>query len=367
MNYYSINDDVITFANVNDPNLINMAKELITPEHLVIIYSLEKNVKDLLYNQEYENTFGYLYYYNELGTLVRMRISGDMLSENSKKIELKKHLEINYEKYKETKVKKINNDIEELTVPVLLTTTTCDFGIPKLSLGGTDIHGDYSYIVHEHLVYRCDVGTNYIFRVESKVQFTSGDAAVEPGYNDNYQSNYGIITGELFKHVEYGYGTWYSAQPKKLDYFPKNEPAYRTITSGYDINLTLGRTDSTSVSASETGFGISAGSEFSSSIGLGYFYQETRTVSVPNMNALWLSQTEGAAWEFTSFSHSPDKAVTVYPGMLFETIPATPYAMRYNGEYHVNIHFKTKYDRKYLWDLYQNQYVEEIILLDVMI
>ncbi len=105
-NYYSIDEDVVTFANINDSNLVKMSKELISPERIVFIYSLERDVKDLLYDQEYDNTFGYLYYYNATGTLVRMRISGDNLSQNSKKIELKKHLEINYEKYKEEKAKK---------------------------------------------------------------------------------------------------------------------------------------------------------------------------------------------------------------------------------------------------------------------
>jgi hypothetical protein len=58
-------------------------------------------------------------------------------------------------------------------------------------------------------------------------------------------------------------------------------PNSSLIVGPNQVIVTFGRTDSISVSAGETGFGISAGSEFSSSLGLGYFYQETITVSEP--------------------------------------------------------------------------------------
>ncbi|HNZ49967.1 MAG TPA: hypothetical protein PK087_03860 [Bacilli bacterium] len=99
INYQSIEDDIIIFANIEDLSLLKDAKELISPDHIVIIYNLEGDVVDLLYNQEYKNTFAYIYYYNSLGTLVRMRVSGTNLSKNSRKIELKKHLNLYYQKY----------------------------------------------------------------------------------------------------------------------------------------------------------------------------------------------------------------------------------------------------------------------------
>lgn len=365
INYHLVEEDIIIFANIKDVSLIEKAKGLISPNNIVIIYDLEDDVVDLLYNQEYKNTFAYIYYYNSLGTLVRMRISGENLSKKSKEIELKNHLNLNYEKYELEKIKKEKIKLEKLSKGEELNkVTNNNFEVPKFSFGGTDIHSNYSYIVHEHLVYRNNIGDNYIFRVESKVQFTSGKAAVESGYDKSYKSNYAIIKGELFKYIASGYGVWESAQPKRVDYFPKNEPSYRTITSGFNLNLTLGRTDVVGAEIGSNGFGVQASSKLSSNVGLGYFYQETRTVSVPDMNALWLSQTEGAAWEFIEFETSPDKSVTVYPGMLFETIPATPYPMRFNGEYHINIHFKTK--KQFIFNWYQNQYVEEIILLDFL-
>ena len=340
----------------------------------MVIYNLTGNVYDILFDQELSNAFGVLYYYDNNNTLRRYRISGEDVSKNEKKIDLDEYLNQYYEKFKDDKSEihdsntiTTDNQVLYLSNTIELYSEGEDFGSPIMILGGTDIYGAYSYVVHEHLVFRYTVGSNYIFRVESKVQFTSGNAAVESSFDNRYKSYYGLVSGELEKHIEYGYGTWYSAQPKKLDYRPKKEISYRTITSGFNINLTLGRTESIDADVGEDGYGISANSEFSSTLGFGYFYQETRTIQIPTMNAQWLSLTEGAAWEYTTFNNNPDVAVTVYPGMLFETIPAYPYAMRYNGEYHVNIEFVT---RRYFLGIpvsTKTQALEEIIMLDVLI
>ena len=149
---------------------------------------------------------------------------------------------------------------------------------------------------------------------------------------------------------------------------PKNETRYRTITSGFNTSVTLRNTQSTTASGSEDGFGLSVGSEFSSSTTLGYFYSETWEEAYPTNNSQWLSQSEGAGWEYTNYPHNPDLSVTVYPGILVETIPATPYAMRYNGQYHMNYNFVTK---DYGWFGIvlntETQSFEKIIYLDVII
>ena len=373
-NYLEITENLIIAGNVTDEVIYQELDDYLASEteKMIVIYDFNGHIKDIMFDVYSEDAFAFLYYRNAHGTLISKEIRGTDLNETSKNLNLKKFFKKYYKDYTKEKEEKIkqatsNKDIN-LTQVFSTTSETCDFSIPKYIVSVTDIYEKYSYIVADSHVYRCTVNGIYIFRIENQVQYTSGAAAVESFYNNEYQGYSSSLVGSLEKHVVNGYGTWYSAQPLGTDYWPKNETQYRTITSGFNTSLTLGNTQSTSASASENGFGLSVGSEFSSSLSIGFFYSETWKEEQPTNNSQWLSSSEGAGWGYTNFPNDGTTSITVYPGILLETIPATPYAMRYNGEFHMNYSFVTKnYGLLGITLDTKTQTFEKIILLDITI
>ena len=169
-------------------------------------------------------------------------------------------------------------------------------------------------------------------------QFTPGCVAGQ--FDSNYRTDRyngdAKIKLDGVRHYEYGYGTWASAVPNALDYWPKNAPDYRTITSGYKITLTIGNTSSAGGSGGEDGFEVSVDSKLNSSLKLEYYYQETYTESNPRMSSQFLPNTTGGSWLYTNFSEpASTKTFTSYPGLLFETIVPSSYPGRIIGDVEV--------------------------------
>ena len=165
-------------ANICDSSIYSSLRQYLDPKYLVVIYNLTGNVYDILFGQELSNTFGVLYYYDNNNTLRRYRISGQDVSKNEKKIDLDRYLNQYYEKFKDDKSDihdsntiTTDNQVLYLSNNIELLSEGEDFGSPIMILGGTDIYGAYSYVVHD-FIFRYTVGSNYILGLESKVQFT---------------------------------------------------------------------------------------------------------------------------------------------------------------------------------------------------
>jgi hypothetical protein len=306
----------------------------------VFNYDKDGNVYNYLYNEQLDNIYAIAYYLDNEGLLniCTLTYSGDT-SRSNEKLKENDIKDYYYKKANDYFVEKADNGLAVSTQSIVLNSTD-EFNIPKASYEKTVIHSNMAgYLIIRTLLYRKQIGNIYLYRVESRVQLTSGDAAVEEGYISSYNSKRALIKGVLEQNVSYGYGIWYSNQPKLVDYFPMNAPRYRTITSGIDINLTLGMTAEVGANAGDNGFGVSGSAKFESSIGLSYFYQSSETFEIPRMNAMQLSLQEGAAWEYTNFSKSPDTSVTVFPGMLIE-VEKAPYQAAIDGKYTFTVDFK---------------------------
>lgn len=317
INYLSIEEGIVIAGNITSSKMLEEVKQYLNEDHIIFIYNLNGELRDILYDEEITDGIGMIYYYDENDTLHRIKIT----QENLRKNRMSYHLSNEFTKTLErtTKIKANKDKDLQNGSP----SSVCDFGNPKMIYENTHINGEYGYFITKHNLYRCNVEEQYLFRVDSYVQFVSGNAAVDSSYNSDYQSDYALITGKLKKHIEYGYGTWYSAQPNSLDYWPISN---QSISN-----------------------------------------EDTNTNSQMNVNAQWLSQSKGAGWEYTEFNTSSDQAVDVYQGMLIETKPASPYTMNVNGEYHVNVILKVRKERWPWEDIVKQIESQDIIYLDVHI
>jgi hypothetical protein len=329
--------DLFITNNIED---VNDIYEQIQSGKFVFNYDKDGNVYNYLYNDQLDNVYAISYYLDNDGLLNICTLTySEDTNRSDGKLKENDIKDYYYKKANDYFLEKENNELTAGIQAVVLNSTD-DFTVPKASYEKTVIHSNkYGYIIMKSLLFRKQIENFFLYRVESRVQLTSGDAAVETGYNSNYKSKKALITGILEKNVVYGYGTWYSNQPQLVDYFPMNAPRYRTITSGINLSLTLGRTTEVGVSGGDNGFGISGSAKLESSVGISYFYQSSETFEIPRMNAMELSQEEGAAWEYTDFSKDPDTSVTVYPGMLIEVIKA-PYQASVDGKYTFTVDFK---------------------------
>ena len=359
--------DLFITNNIKD---VNDIYEQIQSGKFVFNYDSNGNVYNYLYNEQLDNTYALAYYLDSEGVLNFCTLTySESSNRPNGKLTNKDIKDYYYQKandYFEEKAK----DVEEATqgIQAIGLNSTDEFNIPKISYDNTIIHSNkYGYIIIKSLLFRKQVENFYLYRVESRVQLTSGDAAVETGYNSSYNSYSALIKGVLEKNVVYGYGTWYSNQPQLVDYFPMNAPRYRTITSGINLSLTLGRTTEVGASGGDNGFGISGSAKLESSIGLSYFYQSSETFQIPRMNAMELSLEEGAGWEYTNFSNSPDTSVTVFPGMLIE-VEKAPYQAAVDGKYIFTVDFKVRALRYSFWLGWyidtQSIFGEQVIYLD---
>ena len=359
--------DLFITNNIKD---VNDIYEQIQSGKFVFNYDSNGNVYNYLYNEQLDNTYALAYYLDSEGVLNFCTLTySESSNRPNGKLTNKDIKDYYYQKandYFEEKAK----DVEEATqgIQAIGLNSTDEFNIPKISYDNTIIHSNkYGYIIIKSLLFRKQVENFYLYRVESRVQLTSGDAAVETGYNSSYNSYSALIKGVLEKNVVYGYGTWYSNQPQLVDYFPMNAPRYRTITSGINLSLTLGRTTEVGASGGDNGFGISGSAKLESSIGLSYFYQSSETFDIPRMNAMELSLEEGAGWEYTNFSNSPDTSVTVFPGMLIE-VEKAPYQAAVDGKYIFTVDFKVRALRYSFWLGWyidtQSIFGEQVIYLD---
>lgn len=340
--YVEIGTDYIILGNHSEKMKTQDYMDYVEAGKMVFSYNNGGNVYDFFYERYLPKSSSICYFFDEEHILhmVKMSNVAESPTAQQKRKQVGEAFDYSYDRYHERKSQgRVENGSNERTKKNELPSTTDPFCSPVGIYENLIVNQPYGYVVSTTNLYRETVQGINFYRIDNKVQLTSGRAAVETGYSTNWRSNYSLITATLVKNVQYGYGTWYSNQPQRLDYYPKTVPAYQTITSGINVGLTLGRTTSVGASYGENGFGVTADSAFESNFSLGYFYQSTTELAQPFLNSMWLSTSVGAAWEFTGFLHSPEATVTVYPGIFAEVTPC-PYLGRIDGELTLNIKYR---------------------------
>lgn len=212
--------------------------------------------------------------------------------------------------------------------------------------------GTIGYLIADTFVsgYRHSEGF-YLFRVDQRFEFTSGNSAVESGFDKNWVGEGAEMSIYLTGHtIQNHYGSFTSPTPQRINYWPKNSPVYKTITSGIDSNLTWGRTQSVSGGFNGDQFGAQASSAFESSFGIGFHYSETYQESYPTIDAKELSEQEGIGIKGTRFSGKKitERSVSLTCGMLLETkIPSSDgfevlAELHTSADYHIHAYLSHK-------------------------
>jgi hypothetical protein len=182
-----------------------------------------------------------------------------------------------------------------------------EFNSPIIRYEDIIIHpGYYGYLEINSVLFRHKTEVINYYQVESDVKFSSGNVSDDEDYNNKYKSKFALITTILDRYIAKGFGMWPSNQPESIKYFPTSQ------TNTSNIVPEIGTT------------------------------QEN---SQPTLNAMWLSMSEGAGWEYTDFPKSSAEATNVYSGMTFEVSPA-PYKGRNDGTYTLSV--------EYIVDQYSN-------------
>jgi len=288
----------------------------------IYIYGTSGTLYDFYMEQELQDVYALVYFYGSDGVLKR-----NTLNLNFEKTEVDKVYLLN-------KIKDYFRNIANLIVQsnefnglVINVDSEGSAYTRILDNASTAEFPPYGYIVINYQLYRALVDDVYFYRMETMFQFTPGYIASQ--FDNQYDVRY--KKGEASISLEGSHimiQQYHSGSPKALDYWPKNAPDYRTITSSFNLNLTIGRTQRASIN-SQNGYGVSVDSTLSSTLGLGYSYQETYTQATPVMSSQFLPYNTGGSWFYNNFDRNTSalRTFTSYPGMLFEiTIPSNyPY------------------------------------------
>ncbi len=352
------NPEIILINQDLDVNKYNIS-ELVDNGKLVYVYNQNNYIFDYYTNKISLDTYATAYYYDDesLFTIEKLVFSGsnDILKADDI-IYLADHFDRISSDFLNSKVSLCDNSIIEKSA-----LSTIDFTTPISRIKSTVIQSQKKgYFIVDTFLYRQFLNGFTLYRVDSSVQLTSGHSATSgEGFNSKYKAYRSDISGTLNRNIEYGYGTWASNQPFLLDYYPHTTPVYRTITSGIQIGLTLGRTEEATMSGG-TNTGASATSTFLSEFNFQYFYQATSEFQSPLLSSGELSSGEGSFWKL--FSWGPDRSVTVYPGALVEVVPAN-YNARYDGKYLLKVKFTVRKTTLYFFhDDVEFDYEAEIFL-----
>ncbi len=351
----SLDQNIIFLKNVSLDTLNEYYNQQNENQDLLLLYYNTNNTANLHESAVKSNYIYAMSRFYKNGTLYQKTVLGSTLNNVIKA------------KINEVFVDSAVNYSQQLSKNLNLITETTDFESAYANY--TDIiigENNRGYLVLNYLVFRYTNNGKYLFRIENSVQFTSGRAAIESNYDDNWLSNYATVNVKFNKSVQYGYGVWYSAMPNALDYWPKNNAQYKTITSGYDVSFTWGRTESAGVSTGDNGFGLNVNSAFTFNTTYAYHYQEQWVQTYPSQNSQWLSQSEGAAWEYTGFNHDNDIAVNVYPGILVESKRATP-VMPTNGKATIEVRFEVVKKGSWYWPFDEYKTIAHTTTFDLLI
>lgn len=348
--YYFDSQDLVIIGNDSDLSAIKRFDSdfNILKEKVVLVYDYNTNVKNLINEQEESNVFGILYYYDIHGVLniIKLERNGYFSKQEMKKL-LDEHLGLETKNVLQQKRlhqlkaynlemnKDINNTYE---APIEIQSNNNDDDLPILRVRKKTFDSYYGYFILGYDLYRYNTDYFNIYRVQVGIQFTSGFSANDSDYEDSHKSKRANVRFELNQNIQYGYGVWPSEQPLLLDYWPKNELMYKTITSGIQYGLTIGKGGGASAGATESGFEVSASSTFNSEFGWSYNYSETVTVSTPFIDGKQLSKEEGASWSLRNFNLDYDPTVTIYPGILLE-VGRNRFGGRYDGECNISIEY----------------------------
>lgn len=288
-----------------------------------------------------DKVYASIRYYDEKGVLHIKEVTSDQRSDRV----LKK---VNEEF---SQISNTSNGIQESLNVSIQDDVQANFNLPYAHYQSITIK-EYGYLFWEILMYRFNINENLFYRAEMKVQFVSGNAAIEEDYDQSYYSHSAQVKAELRAYQDPVTGLK-SEEPILLDYWPKNQIQYRIITSGFNLGLTVGRTQSASGGINENGYNINVGSEFSSSYSMGYFYQEQWTQYYPSQNSMILSQNVGSGWDYYNFNDENDIAVTVYPGIFVESMIIPQQYYKNAGVLHVTYKFEVK-KKVLFWYVYEN-------------
>ena len=178
------------------------------------------------------------------------------------------------------------------------------------------------YLTAETRAYQFSHGLNHLFKIEQQIELTPGCAAIGSNYDKHWVGKNATVQNYFEPYTSQShYGSFTTPTPKRLDYWPKNKPEFKTITSGFTIGLDWGKTSSIEIGAGTDGFGAKADGQFSSGFNIGYQYSETYTKSYPSIDAKKLENSNGYGMNITNLSGSgiTEKTAIISSGMLFES------------------------------------------------
>ena len=330
-------NDKIIFSDMSEESVV-LRDRLESDKNFLLLIFNENGAKDelLMSNSKNDKIYASARFYDENGTLQVRLVMSD--SFDKRVIEKSREMFLNsvYE------FKKIESNKSKET----LKSADINYFISAYASYQATVVRSYGYLHWQNILFRYTYGDKVLFRIEWSVQFVSGHASIESGYDKKWKSHSSQVKAE-FGHFNDPISGLDSPTPILLDYWPKNQIQYKTITSGFDIGLTWGRTESANAGVGENGFNIGVGSQFSSELSIGYHYQEQWIESYPSQNSMRLSQSVGAGWQYNNFSESNDIAVTVYPGVLVESKINNSQHHKAAGMLYTSYEFEVK--NKVLW------------------
>ncbi|XMB72619.1 hypothetical protein RJI07_01625 [Mycoplasmatota bacterium WC30] len=195
------------------------------------------------------------------------------------------------EQFKNTENTLLDDQVDDLSISLLsfqqlAVTDTCNFVNTEVE-SGEKVVKPYGKIVFVSTIYRCDVDAAFdVYMVDTEVEFVPGHALRNLGdttfgiwdSSESYQKT------KISRHIEYyGYYTIVGEDPNALEYWPKNAPLIRTISTSFGIGATLG---------------VSQADGFVGEITANFGYSQSYTTTDPTMSATTLTIGEEYGWFF---------------------------------------------------------------------
>lgn len=207
----------------------------------------------------------------------------------------------------------------------------------------SSIDESFGYVIVDTYCYHFAYDNHHLFRMEQRIEFTSGSVAIEDEFNKNCSGLSAVVTNSFKPYtVQNHYGSFTTPTPILLNYWPKNTPQYKTIQSGVSGGVSWGSTSTIGVHAGTDSFGTKANSSFTSSFNLNFNYSETYTDSYPTTDFKELPSTQGYGMKITNFSGEgiTEKTVCISSGMLFESNLDSTQGFDILGILDVDVEFK---------------------------
>ncbi len=187
----------------------------------------------------------------------------------------------------------------------MATTSTCDFVKTEVESGEEAVK-PYGKIVYVTNVYRCNVDPDFdVYMVDTAAEFIPGHALRNLGDTtyDKWDSEEARQKTKIHQFVAYYYGyPSYGEEPNVLEYWPKNSPLIRTISTSFGVGATLG---------------VSQSDGFHGELTANFGYSQSYTTTDPTMSASTITIGEEYGWYF-DFSNWYDYTHHFQSGQMVE-------------------------------------------------